>query len=47
MRRYMDSLLPFHLSYLPGSVDDEQVNESLLTKELKTELMKFHLTNAQ
>lgn len=38
---------PIHLPYLPCEVTDEQVNKSLLTRELKTQLLKFHLSKAQ
>uniref|UniRef100_A0A0V0HW04 Putative ovule protein n=1 Tax=Solanum chacoense TaxID=4108 RepID=A0A0V0HW04_SOLCH len=38
---------PNHLPYLPGEAVDEEVDRSLITREFKTQLLKFHLARAQ
>lgn len=36
-----------HLPYFPGESIDEEVNRSLVTREFKTQLLKFHIARAQ
>lgn len=38
---------PIHIPYVLGDAAEEEVDRSLITKELKVELLKFHITRAQ
>ncbi|WMV14796.1 hypothetical protein MTR67_008181 [Solanum verrucosum] len=38
---------PIHIPYVPGEASEEEVDRSLITKDFKVQLLKFHISRAQ